>query len=169
MANTYVKIASYAATGSVATIDLTSIPSTYTDLLLRGSIRGTNASTYSQVTMTFNGSTSGYSSRNLEGGDGAAASYSTSSAAYVTAGYVSGANATASTFGVFDVYIPNYAGSANKSMSVDSAGETNAANGIYMDFFANLWANSAAINQITLSLTNIAQYSTVTLYGISKS
>jgi hypothetical protein len=34
MANTYTLINSYAATGSVANIDFTSIPSTYTDLLI---------------------------------------------------------------------------------------------------------------------------------------
>lgn len=149
-----------------STFTFSSIPQGYVDLKLVGSVRTTNASTYGAVDMTFNGSGSGYSSKNLEGGDGTVGSYGTTGAAVVKAGYVSGANATANAFGTLEVYIPNYTNSSYKSISVDSAGETNAANGIYMHFIANFWANTAAITSITLSSNNLGQYTTFTLYGI---
>jgi hypothetical protein len=153
---------------SAASVTFSSIPQTgYTDLKIVGSVRTTNASTYGAVDMIFNGSTSGYSSRNIEGGDGTAASFTSTGASSLKAGYVSGGNATANTFGTFEVYIPNYTSSNNKSISIDSAGETNAANGIYMDLWASLWANAAAINSITFSSNNLAQYSTFSLYGLA--
>jgi hypothetical protein len=154
---------------SAASVTFANIPQTgYTDLKIVGSVRTTNASTYGAVDMTFNGTTTGYSSRNLEGGDGTATSFTSTGASSLKAGYISGGNATANTFGTFEVYIPNYTSSANKSISIDSAGETNAANGIYMDLWASLWANTAAINSITLSSGNtLAQYSTFSLYGLA--
>jgi len=149
-----------------SSIAFSSIPQGYTDLKLVGSVRTTNASTYGAVDMTFNGSSTGYSSKNLEGGDGAANSYSTTGASTIKVGYVSGANATANAFGTLEAYIPSYTSSNNKSVSVDSAGETNATTGIYMNLFANLWSNTAAITSITLSSNNLGQYTTFTLYGI---
>lgn len=152
--------------GGQSSVTFSSIPQGYTDLKIVGSVRSTNAAVYGGVDMKFNGSSAGYYSRNLEGGDGVANSYTTSNVSQLKAGYISGGNSTANTFGTFEVYIPNYTSSNNKSTSVESAGETNAANGIYMNLFANLWANTAAITSITFSSDNLGQYSTFTLYGI---
>jgi len=164
----YVLLERIELNASVASVTFSNIPQTgYTDLKIVGSARATSATTYGQVTMIFNGSTTGYSSKNLEGGDGVANSYSTSSTTSLTAGYVSAGNATANTFGTFEVYIPNYTSSNNKSVSVTSAGETNAANGIYMNLFANLWSNTAPISSITLTSGNLAQYSTFSIYGVA--
>jgi len=44
MANTYEAIATVTATTSVANIEFTSIPGTYTDLVLKTSLRSTNYS-----------------------------------------------------------------------------------------------------------------------------
>jgi hypothetical protein len=76
---------------------------------------------------------------------------------------------TANTFGNFELYIPNYAGSTNKSVSSDYVNENNATGGISYGLLANLWSNTAAINAISLSIyggTNFAQYSTAYLYGV---
>jgi hypothetical protein len=169
MPSNYILLERIELNASAASVTFSNIPQTgYTDLKIVGSVRTTNASTYGAVDMTFNGTTTGYSSRNIEGGDGAAASFTSTGASSLKAGYVSGGNATANTFGTFEVYIPNYTSSTNKSISIDSAGETNAANGIYMDLWASLWANTAAINSITLSSGNtLAQYSTFSLYGLA--
>jgi hypothetical protein len=74
---------------------------------------------------------------------------------------------TASTFGNLSIYIPNYAGSADKNFSVDTVSENNATTA-YTQIFTGVWANTAAITQITLSLANFAQYSNAYLYGILK-
>jgi hypothetical protein len=100
-------------------------------------------------------------------GNGSAAS-SSGDSGYIDAGVISSGNATASTFGNFEIYLPNYAGSNNKSVSSDSVAENNATEA-YTNLRALLWSSTAAINAIkfTLGAGNFAQYSTATLYGIS--
>jgi len=75
---------------------------------------------------------------------------------------------TSNTFANSENYLPNYAGSNNKSMSVDVVTENNAT-ASFTAFYAQLWTNTAAVNRITLTPNagNFAQYSTATLYGIS--
>jgi hypothetical protein len=78
-----------------------------------------------------------------------------------------GSSATASTFGSGLIYIPNYAGSTNKSYLTDWVTENNAT-AAYAGFTAGLLSNTAAITDVTLT-GSFVQYSTATLYGISKS
>jgi hypothetical protein len=81
-------------------------------------------------------------------------------------------SSTASTFGNFQMYIPNYAGSSNKSVSIDAVTENNAT-AAEANLVAGLWSSTAAITSITLynygSVTNFMQHSTATLYGIKNS
>jgi hypothetical protein len=65
MANTYTLINSYAATGSVANIDFTSIPGTYTDLLIVASLRSSVADASGLVTINNSGTT--YTNKRLYG------------------------------------------------------------------------------------------------------
>jgi hypothetical protein len=164
MANTYVKIATVSVgVLGASSIDFTSIPSTYTDLNLVLSLRTT---TQDSVNISFNGSTSSFTSRFLEG-SGATATSGTGTR-YV----VFPLTTTSNTFSSSGVYIPNYAGSTNKSYSIDSVSEANATTA-YADLVAGLWSSTSAINQITISLATggnvFVQYSTATLYGILKS
>ena len=172
MATTYEKIATVTVgSGGAATIDFTSIPSTYTDLVLKFSLRTINTSSnYLSAFVTFNGSSTGYSQR-MAYGTGSSALSASGSGSYIDwSAYGSTTAATASTFGNGEIYIPNYAGSANKSTSADSVSENNATNSI-VALTAGLWSNTAAINQITLTGNsgNLAQYSSATLYGIKNS
>jgi len=166
MANTYVKIASYAATGSVASIDFTSIPATYTDLVLKISGRISLAQIYGAFWLNINGLTTNRTYRYLEG-NGAAASSGSGTNTNISTGQ--GNSTTASTYSNVELYFPNYAGSTNKSFSVDSVGENNATT-VYMDLYAALWSQTAAINQLTLlpESGNFLIYTTATLYGILK-
>jgi hypothetical protein len=171
MANTYVKIASVSVgVLGAANMDFTSIPSTYTDLLVKVSSRTTDAINDSDpLVIRFNGSSSNLSARAVYGSGSAAASLTRASNSN-TAWTDTTVN-TASTFGSAEWYIPNYAGSTNKSVSVDSVQENNATAAIAA-LSSVLWSNTAAINQITIlsgNGVNLAQYTTATLYGISKS
>lgn len=152
--------------GGAATMSFTSIPATYTDLLVRVSARNTTTSG-SGLNMRFNSISSTYSGKYLEG-DGAAASSGSTTTSYFAAGNVNTSNNTANTFASTDVYIPNYAGSNNKSGSVESVYENNATTA-YVTMIAGLLSNTAAITQIdiTPSANTFAQYSTAYLYGIS--
>lgn len=167
MANTYTLIDSYTATGSVAYIEFTSIPQTYTDLLIKVSLRNTAAN--GVVYFSFNSNTSNRSSILLYG--------SGSSAGSVTYGngdpramVMNESGYTVNAFANGDMYIPNYAGSNYKSFSADSVQETNATTA-YSYLIAGLWSDSSAITSITLTpiSDNFAQHSTAYLYGIKNS
>ena len=151
--------------GGAATIGFTSIPATYTDLLVKLSGRIDQTGIVRQVDISFNGSTSNFTGMYLQGNGATVASGSLGQ--YV--GNATGTSATASTFGNTSIYIPNYASSNNKSFSVDFTTENNATTAD-LGFIAGLWSNSAAITSITLtpnSVGNFVQYSTAHLYGIS--
>lgn len=173
MANTYTLIASVTVgSGGAASIDFSSIPSTYTDLCMKVSARDARAVVASSIVLQINGSTAASGSYRRIYGDGAAA-FSDSSSGDVTvqSAHSDGNSATANTFGNVEIYIPNYAGSANKTFSSDGVAETNGTT-TYMSMVAGLWANTAAITQITLkpaTAVNFLQYSTAYLYGIKNS
>lgn len=172
MANTYTLIGSVTATGSSGTMSFSSIPGTYTDLLVVLSARITRGTTYSTIVMTFNGSGSGYSGKVFAGdGGGVAATSSSYSGADIRSFTVPAAGATANTFSNQAIYIPNYAVSVNKTVSIDSVSEGNVANA-YMELNGGYWANTSAITSIAFTEpnggSNFAQYSTAYLYGISK-
>jgi hypothetical protein len=173
MANTYVKIASInVGLLGAATMEFTSIPSTYTDLLVVFSGRTDRTGTVADNTiMKINSSTSGYSARFLEGNGSSAGSFTDSNQPPNYLFNSAAVSATASTFSNVSIYIPNYAGSTNKSYSVDSVQETNATTA-YARLSAALLSNTAAISSLTFTNdggANFVQYSTATLYGISKS
>ena len=167
MATTYEAIATVTVTGATAaSIDFSSIPATYTDLLLSYSTRQ-NSGNAPSLLVKFNNSSSDFTSIHLQG-SGSAVSSGSSPSNY--AGNSDGSSNTASTFANGTMYIPNYAGSTNKSYSVDDVQENNATEA-YATLIAGLWSQTTAINQITLynASNNLVQHSTATLYGIKKS
>ena len=165
---TYKKIASVTVgTSAPTSIDFTSIPGTYTDLVILFSGRISAAANIGTVILTFNGSATGYSDR-VVSGDGSSVASTTDTSIRIR---TNGANATASTFGNAFIYIPNYAGSTNKSVSSDAVSENNATQAS-TSLGAGLWSDTAAITSLkleTVSAQTYAQYSTAVLYGISKS
>lgn len=171
MANTYVAIATVTVgSGGAATIQFSSIAATWTDLALQVSLRSTNASSTASeyYGIYFNGSTSNLTYRRLYA-DGTATGSDNGS--IVLVGSLASAGWTSNTFTSGFIYIPNYAGSNNKSFSTDNASENNSSSVSALDLTANLWSNTAAITSITIAprRDNFAQYSTATLYGIKNS
>ena len=167
MPNTFTLIASYTVGASpVTSIDFSSISSSYTDLCFKISARITRSGYVGDImNISFNGTSTNESSRRLEGNGSSASSASNS---LLLAYQASTTDATASTFGNAELYIPNYAGSNYKSASNDGVSENNSTTA-YAGFAANLWSNTAAINQVTFtpdSGTNFVQYSTIYLYGV---
>lgn len=166
---TYTKIASNTVgAGGVASVTFSSIPSTYTDLVVKVSARSTSGAAFAGLVIAFNGSSANYTLKWLGDAGGGAVSYSQGTFGYNHLFYIPGSAATASTFGNGEVYIPNYASSSyNKSLSADGANENNTA-AIYQGISAGLWSSTAAINSLAFSTGgNLDQYSTFTLYGIS--
>ena len=171
MATTYEAIATVTVgSGGANAIDFTSIPQTYTDLNIKISSRATGSAASWNFKITFNGASSGYSGKILYGSGSAAASFNGTSG-FFDGIYMSAATATANTFGTVDLYIPNYAGSNYKSISTDSAAESNAA-AVFMSIQAGLYSSTSAITSIKIQAeptSDLAEYSTATLYGIKNS
>jgi hypothetical protein len=156
--------------GGAANIEFTSIPGTYTDLLIKLSSR-TATGGATDVIAEFNADTTAanYSMRQVQGNGASASSSGGSSSSQALTS--SGSTDTASTFANSEMYIPNYAGSTAKSSSNDSVTENNATTA-YATLRASLYAGTAAITAIKFthsSGANFAQYSSASLYGIKNS
>lgn len=176
MANTYTLIGSNTVgSGGAASITFSSIPATYTDLAVKISARSDSAVYYTPVWMVVNSITSGYTNRFIDvynnGPTTATDWFGINSK--MPAGAATGASDTSSTFSNNEVYIPNYAGSTYKSVSVDGTTENNSStnNQWYLFLSANLLSNTAAVTGLTFTLNagSFVQYSSIYLYGISKS
>jgi len=166
---TFEKIAfTEVGSGGAADINLATIPGTYTDLCLKLSLRGAStAYTFQNAFVKINSSTTNQSRRSLLGVGSGTPSSVADTPLYIES--IPYGLATASTFGNADVYITNYAGSTNKSISIDGVGENNATTA-NAELVAALYSSTSAITSIVIAMNvgNIAQYSTATLYGIKK-
>lgn len=153
--------------GGASSIDFTSIPGTYTDLVLMLTARSNTirASSGGFATVRVNGSSSTYARKILLGDGSSAASAGDANATVL----VNASDTTASTFNNASIYFPNYASSSSKTWYVDSANENNGTTAD-IQLMAASWSGTSAITQITLTMGagNFAQYSTVSLYGILK-
>jgi hypothetical protein len=168
MANTLELISSVTVgSGGASSIDFSSIPATFTDICLVLSLRDSQGGVANSTNLSFNGSTSSFSTRHLQGQPSGSPTAVSATTPARFAGNTVSSGATASTFANVQIYIPNYAGSTNKSYSVDSVTENNATEA-YSNLIAGLWSNTAAINQVTVSTSggNFVQYSTAYLYGV---
>lgn len=162
MAYTYSKIASYTVgSGGVIGVNFLNIPQTYTDLVVKCSVKGTPY----DFNITFNNTSgTGYNDKVLYyvGGISPGSNASTNPRTPMN-------NVTANTFSSNEIYIPNYTSSNYKSVGIDGVSEENGitSNGIY--FTAGLWSNTSPITSIRLlagSNGPFDQYSSFHLYGI---
>ena len=165
MPSTYTLISSNVLTSSAASVTFSAIPATFTDLVVRASIRTTVAS--SVVDVTFNSSTSSYSSTILTGNGSTASSSRQSNTTEFQVSNVSSGN-TANTFSSVEIYVPSYLVSQNKPVSHFGVTENNATSAIIRSM-ASLWSNTSAITSITFTYSNIESGSSFYLYGIKNS
>ena len=151
--------------GGAASIDFTNIPQNYTDLCVLLSVRSDrSASVGDWAFVSFNGTTTGYTGATIEG-----VLYDTFPRIF---GMGTAANSPANSFGNSTACVLNYAGSNNKSWSVDMVASTNTNDESIMDLHTGLWSNSAAITSIALTPrvgSAWVENSTAYLYGIGGS
>ena len=151
---------------AAASIEFTSIPQTFTDLVILYSLRSDTSygSGGSYFYLTFNGTSANLSGLYING-DGT----SVSGGSDAPFGGVVPSDFTANSFSSGSIYLPNYSGNTNKSISKDSVRENNATTGV-LSIQAGLWSNSSAINRVTLTQNagNFVTGSTTSLYGITK-
>lgn len=155
MARTYEPIATYTATGNIASYTFSSIPSTYTDLVFVFSGTGTTADLYLQ----YNGDNAGnYSVTNLYGNGSSAGSNraSNTNVSYTGTITTSQCNVIAN--------IQNYSNTTTYKTILSRASAAN------YEIQARVaeWRSTTAINSIAVKTTG-SQFdtgSTFTLYGI---
>jgi hypothetical protein len=156
--------------GGQAAIEFTSIPATYTDLVLSISTRNDySGNDATRILLRFNGASNDADQTFLRlAGDGTTVFSDTGSEGHVA--WMNQNGSTANTFSTVEVYIPKYAGSDQKVYSAIGGNERNITTTAYFGFFANVWTSTSAINAIKIlsgSSYNLVQYSTAYLYGIS--
>jgi hypothetical protein len=167
------KIADVTVASPQSTIEFTSIPTGYTDLIIKLNGRSSLGQIYGGGTLRFNGDSAQnkYETRRVYG-SGSAVDSSTwvngSDSDGIKGWNVVGNNSTASTFSSNEFYIPNYRGSTNKSVSLDEVTENNATTS-YAGIFAAIWKDTSAITSVAIvsnSGTTFSTNSTATLYGV---
>ena len=167
---TYTLISSNVLSSSAASVTFSSIPATYTDLVVRLSARATTTAT--NIWVTFNGSSAtNYSVTVVGANTTSAISSRESSATYANNFYsVNRSTSTASTFSSAEIYIPSYTVSQNKPFSGMGVIENNSATtGFYIAANALLFRDTTAISSITLTSESgsFVADSSFYLYGIS--
>ena len=162
MASTYTPIATTTLGSATPSYTFSSIPSTYTDLILI--INGGTAAT-TNVQLRFNGDTAtNYSSSHLYGDGTSAGSFRYSNATALQINYY------AYPENAFDwnaiCHIQNYSNSTTYKTAIARANK--ASNGV--NAAVGLWRSTAAITSVTVrssdGTTNFNVGSTFTLYGI---
>lgn len=158
--NTYEAIATQTLGSATATVTFSSIPSTYTDLVLVCNFGASSAG--QDFTFRFNGDTnSNYSDTRIYGNGTSAVSNRNTSATRITADSVG----VSTSLQVTDIIqVINYSNTTTYKTALvrvaDAAKSTEATVG--------LWRNTAAITSIDLAMTsgNLLSGSTFSLYGI---
>lgn len=166
MAITYTPLGTLSSTGSTATFSFTSIPGTYTDLVLVCSLRSSYSISTHDTLIRVNGSTSTLYSRTKMEGDGSSGGGSqnvTQTGFY--SGQVQGASSTAGYFSTQVINLMDYSSSANyKTFLSRNNTSTN-----WVSSIVGLWRSTSAITQIDILNADGANWvsgSTATLYGI---
>ena len=168
---TYNLIASNTLSSSAASVTFSGIGSTYTDILLRLSARMTVAGP-DNINVQINSFTNSHSYTELYGNSSTAASARATGVGFFRlTNILPGTESTSNTFCSAECYFPNYAGSANKTMSHFGAGESNSTTIPYITATAGLLSQTAAITSLTITPAggSFVSGSSFFLYGIKNS
>lgn len=156
--------------GGAASIDFTSIPQVYTDLVIKGTARFSDIAGVSQpVSIKFNTLSTNQTWLQAYGTGSGTGSNGSTGLGQVATG--NGTASTASTFSNFDLYVSNYSANQNKIVSTDTIVENNGTASSQV-FSTTLWASTSAITALSLvpnAAGNFAQNTTAYLYGIKNS
>lgn len=170
MANTFYRLAGASVgSGGASSITFNSIPSTYTDLCLKLSVRSNRAASEDGLGIALNGASSGYTYV-IASGSGSSLSSINTAYEQIWATRLNGNTTTSNTFTNAEFYFPNYTDSRAKSYSGDSVTENNATEA-FITLSSLLQSSTSAISSLTIQAINgtLMQHSMATLYGIKSS
>ena len=175
MASTYTLISSQVLASSASTVTFSSIPATYTNLVVRCSVRSATSSGQDYMLLQFNGDTAtNYSMTMIYTNATTATSYRTTSTTSIDQNPIDLSTNTASTFSNNEFYIPSYLSTTSRPMSHFGVAEGNVTtNAAWMAANAGLYRGTSAITSLTLTDANggsgFAATSSFYLYGIKSS
>jgi len=171
-ATSFESIATVTLGTSQATVDFTSIPSTYKHLQIRFMARNTGSNTNGYQALQYNGDTTNgnYYFYHFLDGDGASATAGNGGTnALSLAGRSAGANATANNYGVGVIDILDYANTNKYKVHRSLTGTDNNGSGL-VELSSGEWYSTAAITSIKFLAGaggyNFASGTTFALYGI---
>lgn len=162
--STYTAITTQTLTSTTGTITISSIPQTYTDLLLITSVSSATGGQTSTLNFQFNGDTgTNYSYTYMQGNGSAASSGRGSNATIGVAGQEESSLLPAQ-FSVGRCHIMNYANTTTYKTAITRSDSPSA----QTQAWVSLWRSTAAITSITLNVSgySMAAGSKFTLYGI---
>jgi len=152
---------------TAASIQFTSIPSSYQHLQVRGISRTARADDGDQLYFQFNADTgSNYSHHNLEGNGTSATATAATSAVKISMPRTTATSTTANIFGAAVIDILDYK-DTNKNTTIRGLGGWDGNGSGYVNLRSGSWMNTSAVTSITITaISNFAANSHFTLYGI---
>jgi hypothetical protein len=154
---TYEPIETYTGTGSAGDIVFSSIPGTYTDLVL---VSNTFTSANANQTYKVNGSSTGYSNTWITGNGSTAVSGRNSSNTSLTTQVNTFAGSSEALLIILQFM--NYANTTTNKTVLSRTSRASQA----VEVFVGMWSNTAAITSITISGGTFTTNAVFTLYGI---
>ena len=164
-------ISSQTLGSAAASVTFSSIPATYTDLVLKISAQADGASNaFDNITLTFNGTgTTNHSSTRLTGNGATAASNRGTNQGIIMPNVMPQTGVTGSPWCNAEVYIPSYGVSQNKPLSTFGVSEGNQTTA-WIAVTAGLFSDTTAISSIVATgSTNFKSGSSFYLYGLRSS
>jgi len=172
MPATYKNIASTTLGSSQSVITLSSIPQTYTDLMLLCSIRGDRGVNADPTNITLNGGMVGgtdYSYTTLLAAQGSpSGARGTNDSRILTPEIVPQQFVTGNVFCNFSIYLPNYTTSGTKSMHLHGGFTRSTASPSTTTSLSGLVRTSSPVTSIAISGNGYIAGSSFYLYGIKK-
>ena len=168
MPKTYEPISSQVLTGTQATITFSSIPQTYTDLVLVTSIRS-SYTTGDGSKMTLNSDTGTNYSQTRLYANASVNSDRTSNSNWIDVNYNPGADSTAGIFGLSVTHFLNYSNTTTFKPMITRWSNMQTSGTTHTALMVSMWRSTNAISTITITpyqSTTFAIGSTFTLYGI---
>jgi hypothetical protein len=158
---TYEPIATQTLGAAAGSVTFSSIPSTYTDLVLVAQTSNDGGATNLRLQFNGDGGTN-YSSTRIYGDGTTVNSDNTTTAVSMPVGIL---GASATDFGVYQLHIQNYSNSTTYKTVLARAGYATE----YVTSTVGLWRSTVAVTSVLLnaSTANFRVGSTFTLYGIA--
>jgi hypothetical protein len=172
MPTTYTIISSNVLGSATSSVTFSSIPGTYTDLVLRINARSDADTFFRQLNYIFN-SSSGTNAywRTINATGSSVTSTSASNTGGAELADLKGVADADVSYGSFEIYIPNYTSTVAKQISSFSVNERNSTTNNKIQCYAILDQVTSAVTSITLtpSANNFSTGSSFYLYGIKNS